>query len=173
MNTGTNASIGPVLSIPSSEEPTPSWNTRVTTPNAAAAESRFITAATAGITRLRNTVISRRKLSPMTTARKSGSLRERTPAKSSKIAVWPPTRTCTPVPRSAAGTTRSRTVCSRFEVEASCGDPFGYTLASAVPGSPGARLGMNSGRVAPTTPGVDATACATRTNAACWAGPDT
>ena len=105
MNTGTNASIGPVLSIPSSDAPTPSWNTRVTTPNAAAADSRFITAATAGITTLRNTAISSRKLSPITIARNSGSLRDSTVAKSSKIAVWPPTSTCRPVPRSAAGTT--------------------------------------------------------------------
>ena len=106
----------------------------MTTPNAAAAESRFITAAIAGITRLRNTAISSRKLSPMTTAEEQRQLAREHVAKSSKIAVWPPTSTCTPVPRSAAGTTRSRTVCSRSEVEASCGEPFGYTSASATPG---------------------------------------
>jgi hypothetical protein len=68
----TNASIGPVLPIPSSEAPTPSWKIAVTTPNAAAADSKFIAAAISGITRLRNTAISSRKLTPTTTTWRIG-----------------------------------------------------------------------------------------------------
>ncbi len=68
----------------------------VTTPNAAPAESRFMTAAVSGMTRLRNTAISSRKLSSTTTPMNSGSLADRTWLKSSKIAVLPPTSTFRP-----------------------------------------------------------------------------
>jgi hypothetical protein len=94
-------------------------------PNAAPADRRFMTAAVSGITMLRNTAISSRKLSTTTTPMNSGSLRDRTVLKSSKIAVCPPVSTCKPVPRSEAGTTCPRTVWSRSAVEASCGAPLG------------------------------------------------
>ena len=81
----------------------PNWNTAVITPNAAAAESMFMIAAVAGITRLRNTAISSRNDSSTTTPMNSGSLLESTLAKSAKIAVCPPIRTCTPLPALAVG----------------------------------------------------------------------
>ena len=62
-----------------------------------------MTAAVSGIAMLRNTAISSRKLSSTTIPMNSGSLRESTWLKSSKIAVWPPVSTCRPVPASAAG----------------------------------------------------------------------
>ena len=69
----------------------------------------FITAAVSGISRLLNTAISSRKLSRTTIPMNSGSLRDSTWLKSSKIAVVPPTRTFSPEPREAAGTTAVRT----------------------------------------------------------------
>ena len=63
----------------------------MTTPKAAPAASRFITAAVAGISRLRNAIISSRQPSSTITAMNSGSFSVSTPAKSSKIAVIPPT----------------------------------------------------------------------------------
>ena len=66
---------------------TPSWKMAVSTPNAAPTDSRFITEAVSGISRLRNTTISSRKLSSTTIPMNSGSLPDRTLAKSSKIAV--------------------------------------------------------------------------------------
>ena len=72
------------------------------TPNAAPADSRFITDAIAGTTRLRNTAISSRNDSSTTTPMNSGSLLVRTFEKSSKIAVWPPTSTCRSPPSPVA-----------------------------------------------------------------------
>ena len=63
----------------------------MTTPNAAPAASRFITAAVSGISTLRNAIISSRQPSSTITKMNSGSLSVSTPAKSSKIAVMPPT----------------------------------------------------------------------------------
>ncbi len=57
------------------------------TPNDAAAASRFIAAAIAGISRLRKTAVSSRNESRTTTPMKSGSLLLSTVEKSSKIAV--------------------------------------------------------------------------------------
>ena len=105
ISTGRNASIGPVLSTPSSDAPQPFWKIAVTIPSAAPVESMFITAAVSGIAMLRNTTISSRKLSSTTMPTNSGSLAERTWLKSSKIAVCPPVSTFRPVPRSAVGTT--------------------------------------------------------------------
>ena len=47
---GTNELMGTGSERPMSEAPQPNWNTAVTTPMAAAMESRFITAACRGIT---------------------------------------------------------------------------------------------------------------------------
>ena len=63
----------------------------MTTPNAAPAASRFITAAVSGMTMLRNAIISSRQPSSTITKMNSGSFSESTTAKSSKIAVMPPT----------------------------------------------------------------------------------
>ena len=100
MSTGTNVSIGPV--VPPSQ---PFWKMAVTTPKAAPADSRFITAAVSGMSRLRNTAINSKKLSRTTIPMNNGSLAERMWLKSSKIAVVPPTRTVSPVARVAAGIT--------------------------------------------------------------------
>ena len=81
------ASIGPVLSIPSRLAAQPHWKTAVMTPNEAPAVSRFISAAMAGISRLRNTAVSSRNESSTTTPMNSGSLLLSTVEKSSKIAV--------------------------------------------------------------------------------------
>ena len=69
-----NGLTGPVLVTPTRLFSQPHWKTAVITPNAAAADSRFITAAVAGIARLRNTIISSRKDSTTTMPTNSGSL---------------------------------------------------------------------------------------------------
>ena len=60
-------------------------------PNAAAADSRFITAALAGTSRLRKTIASSTNDSRTTTPMNSHSLEVSTWEKSAKIAVIPPT----------------------------------------------------------------------------------
>jgi hypothetical protein len=91
MITGRKASIGPDLPSPSASGSQPHWNTATTTPNEAAAASRFITAAVAGTSRLRKATKSSRHPSRTMTPMNSGSLPWITAAKSSKIAVMPPT----------------------------------------------------------------------------------
>src|SRR5262249_10756075 len=91
--TGRMASTGPTLPSPSASLPQPHWKMAITTPNEAAAASRFITAAVSGTTTLRNATISSRKARPTMTARNSGSLPAMTWVKSSNIAVCPPTYT--------------------------------------------------------------------------------
>ena len=145
----------------------------VTTPNAAPAESMFMTAAVSGIAMLRNTAISSRKLSSTTTPMNSGSLRESTWLKSSKIAVWPPVSTVRPLPRVGG---RHDVIADRVQqvggrgvlrraLRIDVGDRD-VGLGRSVPG-------MKLGRVAPTTPGARATACSTATNAARWPGERT
>ena len=148
--------------MPSRPAPHPFWKTAVTTPNAAAADSRFITAPMAGMTRLRKTAMSSRKLSATTTAMKSGSLRARTRAKSSKIAVWPPTRTRTPDPFVAAGTVVLRSLRSSVVVACDCGEVVGYALATAT--SPPPRAGRTRVAVTALTPGTSPTAARARSN---------
>ncbi len=69
----------------------PHWNTATRTPNAAPMESRFMTAAVNGMTMLRNTPASSRKESATTSPMNRGSLEVSTRAKSTKMAVFPPT----------------------------------------------------------------------------------
>ena len=161
MSTGTNASIGPVLSTPMRLAPQPRWNTATTTPKPAATDSRFISAAIVGITRLRNTTVRSRNDSSTTTPMNSGSLLASTCEKSSKIAVWPPTSTWMPESPPARGITVLRSRRSRMVVDSSCGDSFGTTSAIDTP------LPTSFGGVVATTPGVPATACVTRANC-CW-----
>ena len=73
-----NTSIGPVWLIPKTESSQPHWNTATSTPNAAPAESMFMTAAIKGITRLRNRAASSRADSRTTIPMNSGSLLETT-----------------------------------------------------------------------------------------------
>ena len=54
-------------------------------------DSRFMTAAVSGMTRLRNTTASSRNDSTTTSPMNSGSLDDSTRAKSTKMAVVPPT----------------------------------------------------------------------------------
>ena len=91
MSTGRNDSMGPAWPRLSTCNPQPYWKTATITPKAAPAASRFIIAATAGTSRLRNASISSRNPSPMMTPMNSGSLPLITVAKSAKIAVTPPT----------------------------------------------------------------------------------
>ena len=76
MNTGRNASIGPVLSIPSSARQ-PILEHRRDDAERRRRRQQVHAAAASGIAMLRNTAISSRKLSTTTIARNSGSLRER------------------------------------------------------------------------------------------------
>ena len=55
------------MSIPTSEIPQPHWKHAVSTPKAAAADSRLVIAAWSGISSERNAIISSRKPSRMTT----------------------------------------------------------------------------------------------------------
>ena len=74
MRIGMNGLTGPVLVTPTRLFSHPHWNTAVTTPNAAAADSRFMIAAVTGMARLRNTSMSRMKDRATTMPTKSGSL---------------------------------------------------------------------------------------------------
>jgi len=85
-----NASIGPG-ETPNTLLSQPRSNTAWTTPSAAPIESRFITAACSGITNERNTTSSSSAESAITIPMNSGSLLESTCAKSTCVAVAPPT----------------------------------------------------------------------------------
>ena len=74
MRIGMKGLTGPVLVTPTRLLSQPHWKTAVITPNAAAADSRFMIAAVAGMARLRNTTISRMKDSATTMPTNSGSL---------------------------------------------------------------------------------------------------
>ena len=71
--------------------PQPHWKKAVSTPNEAAADSRFSTAVIAGMSRLRKASTSSRKLKPAIAASSQGSLALVIAAKSSNVAVRPPT----------------------------------------------------------------------------------
>ena len=89
--TGTQASIGPPLPMPSVSASQPHWKIATTTPNAAPAASRFMTAAVSGMTTLRNAISSSRNDSPTTAAMNSGILADSTWVKSTETAVCPNT----------------------------------------------------------------------------------
>ena len=89
--TGRKASTGPVRLTPITLPSHPHWNTAVRIPKAAAADTRFMTAAVRGTATLRNTVARRKKDRTTTTPMKRGSLEVRTRAKSVNTAVVPPT----------------------------------------------------------------------------------
>ena len=91
MITGRNASTGPGLPRPRSFAPQPHWKKMTSTPNDAPAASRFMTAAVAGTSRQRKATSSSRNPSPTITVMKSGIFELMMLAKSSKIAVLPPT----------------------------------------------------------------------------------
>ena len=91
IRTGRNDSTGPAWPKLSRRRPQPYWNTATSTPKAAPAASRFITAATAGMSRLRNASISSRNPNPRMTPMNSSSLPPITVAKSPLVAVTPPT----------------------------------------------------------------------------------
>ena len=88
---GIHDSIGPVCSSPNSDCPQPHWNTATSTPYAAAIDSRFMIAALSGTTTERNTTISSRNDSRMTTAIMIGIRLPTAVAKSANTAVNPPT----------------------------------------------------------------------------------
>ena len=69
----------------------PYWKIAVSTPYEAAIDSRFISAAWAGTTTVRNASIRSKNASAITTAIWSGSLLEIFDARSMYAAVWPPT----------------------------------------------------------------------------------
>ncbi len=89
--TGRNGSIGPALPSPIRSPSHPHWNTATTTPNAAATETRFMAAPTRGTSTLRKASISNSTDSPITTDTNSGIFDWISSAKSSKVAVGPPT----------------------------------------------------------------------------------
>src|SRR6266566_8946956 len=120
---GTSGVIGPVWVTPTRPFSQPNWNTPTITPNAAAAENRFMIAAVAGMTRLRNRIISKMNDRATTMTTNNESLADSWPAKSSDRAVCPPTSTSSLLPCKAAGMTVPRSWPIRAEVEASCGEP--------------------------------------------------
>jgi len=89
--TGSHASTGPAAPSPRLSDPWPYWNIQTITPNDAPAATRFIAAAASGTRSERKASISSRKPSPTTTPTNSGIFCFITVAKSSKIAVVPPT----------------------------------------------------------------------------------
>ena len=137
--TGRKASTGPARPSPSASDSQPHWKSATTTPNEAPAASRFITAAVAGTRRLRKAMSSSTKPRPMMTPMKSGSLLVMMAAKSSKMAVEPPTRTRRLVPCSAAGITSLRRCLIRSLVCTSWGAVVGITctIATLAPGAVG------------------------------------
>src|SRR5450756_1437425 len=136
-----------------------------TTPNEAPAASRFITAAVAGTSRLRKATSSNRKPRPTMTPMNSGSLALMMAAKSSKIAVLPPTRTRKLLPCSAAGITVLRRCLMRSVVLTSWGAVLGTTGTAAT----GAFAGVGNGTTA-ATPGSVRRLCVSRPKAAVSAG---
>ncbi len=83
--------MGPGWPRLSSRRPQPYWKMATSTPKDAAAASRFISAATAGISRLRKASISSRNPRMRMTPMKISSLGAMTVAKSPLMAVTPPT----------------------------------------------------------------------------------
>src|SRR5665647_1500856 len=129
--TGRNGSIGPALPRPISSAAHPHWKTATTTPNAAATDTRFMTAPTRGTSRLRKARTSRSIESPMTTETKSGNLAWMVVAKSSKVAVGPPTQSWLPVSAWYRGPTSPRTRSIRSLVAWSWGLVVGTTRSTA------------------------------------------
>ena len=74
MRSGAKLTIGMACGSPTTPAPQPSWKTAVSTPYAAATESRFITAALIGMTTDRNARRRTKMLRSTTTAIISGSL---------------------------------------------------------------------------------------------------
>src|SRR5665647_333763 len=131
----------------------------VTTPNAAATETRFMTAPTRGTRRLRKARTSRSIESPMTTETKSGNLAWMVVAKSSKVAVGPPTQSWLPVSAWYRGPTSPRTRSIRSLVAWSCGLVVGTTRSTAaVPSA------FGIGPTTEATPGSDASSAASGLN---------
>src|SRR5207248_6651779 len=57
MTTGTNESTGPDPDRPRADVPQPQWKTAFSAPRPAPTDSRFMTEATSGMSRLRNTTV--------------------------------------------------------------------------------------------------------------------
>src|SRR5579862_691287 len=130
MTTGTNESTGPDPDSPRTDVPQPQWKTAFRAPRPAPTDSRFMTEATSGISRLRNTTSSKMNARITTTAMNTGSLSVSTWAKSVLVAVTPPTWTTRPVPWAASGIRSWRMWFTRSTVGPSCGPVDGYTVAS-------------------------------------------
>jgi hypothetical protein len=90
-------------------------------PSAAPTDSRFMTEATSGMSRLRNTAARSKNARMTTTAMKNGSLSPSTWEKSMLVAVSPPTWTRRPVPSSARGMRSWRRSLTRLTVCGACG----------------------------------------------------
>src|SRR5262245_22922747 len=123
--TGRNEVVGPVTSRPTRLCAQPHWKTATSTPNAAAAESIVEHAALIAIVSERNAIVSTRHVTPTTKSRKSGNLLASFEATSSLDAVSPPTYASALEPPSVAGTTSSRSVCTRSAVSEDCGEVVG------------------------------------------------
>ena len=101
-------------------------------PYAAATDRRFITAAVAAITMLRNAT-TRSSIDTTTTPMIMNGNRSTTEELTSiVVAVLPPTCAWTPVASVASGITSLRTVCTRSTVASSCGPVDGMTVIRAV-----------------------------------------
>ena len=90
MIVGRNDSTGPVPAL-INELPQPHWKTATTSPKEAPAAKMFIAAAVKGMTMLRKATINNRHPSRTITPTNNGIFDVKTWAKSTKIAVSPPT----------------------------------------------------------------------------------
>jgi hypothetical protein len=100
----------------------------VSTPRAAATDNRFVTAACTGTSSERKATISSRKLSASTVRTTSGSRAAITSARSTLLAVLPPTWASMPEPAVAGGSTSSRIVVTSFAVAGEDGARSGIAL---------------------------------------------
>ena len=88
-------------------------------------DNRFMAAAVSGMMMLRKTMANNRNESTTTRPMNSGNLPDSTRAKSTKMAVFPPTYTVTPVPATTAGMVLWRRWSMRSVVAPASGEEVG------------------------------------------------
>ncbi len=113
--------------MPTSEIPHPHWKTAVRMPNAASAVSRLVTAAWSGIRSERKATSSTSMLSSRMVMITSGSRLAISEARSTLLAVEPPTNATTPLPV-FGGITEERRWRTRSAVLGSAGAVVAITV---------------------------------------------
>src|SRR6266487_3519558 len=163
-NTGRNASTGPGWPSPSRSPAQPHWKIATMRPKQTATASRFMTAVSAAISRLRKAYSSSTAPSSTITPMNSGSRLLMVSVKSTVVAVKPPMYAVASVPLVARGITTSRKRCSRSSVAADCGEVVGNACSTVT-----RRVGLVCAGVTAATPGVPAIAVEIRWTVA-WSG---